>query len=309
MIRRFTLDSNYDELKLSVLEITPEAPRCRAIVQLVHGMTEHKERYVPFMQYLAQNGFCCVMHDHRGHGESVKSDDDLGYMYEGGWRALVDDVRVVNNWIRRQYPGTKIIMLGHSMGSMAVRSFVKRYDSRIDALIVCGSPSYNPAVVAGMALAKIEGWIMGSRHRSRLLTGIAFGAINKPYADEGVRNAWICSNRRVLEEYNADPKCNYLFTDNGYFNLFGLMRDCYNSDGWAMRHSELPVHFISGGDDGCRVSDRAFAKAVDAMRSVGYSNVTSHLFPHMRHEILNETRRDEVWQHVLANIEKFLRWA
>ena len=124
-----------------------------------------------------------------------------------------------------------------------------------------------------------------------------------------MRNAWICSNRRVLEEYNADPKCNYLFTDNGYFNLFGLMRDCYSSDGWAMRHSELPVHFISGGDDGCRVSDRAFAKAVDAMRSVGYSNVTSHLFPHMRHEILNETRRDEVWQHVLANIEKFLRWA
>lgn len=308
MIRRFTIESKYDEVQLSVLEMEPEAPRCRAVVQLVHGMTEYKERYLPFMQYLAKNGYRCVMHDHRGHGESVKSADDLGYMYDGGWRALVDDVRIVNNWIRRQYPGTKIVLFGHSMGSLAVRSFVRRYDSRVDALIVCGSPSYNPAVFAGMALAKVEGWIMGSHHRSRLLTSIAFGAMNKQYADEGLKNAWLCCNRKVVEAYNADPKCNYLFTDNGYFNLFGLMRDCYNLDGWVMRNSTLPVLFISGGDDGCRVNDRAFARAVDAMRRVGYRRVSSHLFPRMRHEILNEINSAEVWKYVLDAIDKSLSW-
>lgn len=81
------LKASADNLDLAVAYIEPKG-NPRGIVQLVHGMCEHKERYYPFMEFLSENGYVCVIHDHRGHGGSVKCADDLGYMYEGGWDGM-----------------------------------------------------------------------------------------------------------------------------------------------------------------------------------------------------------------------------
>ena len=79
---RITLNSAFDGLPLSVMLVRPEGePRC--LVQLAHGMCEHKERYQPFMEFLASRGCLCVIHDHRGHGASVRSAEDLGYFLLG----------------------------------------------------------------------------------------------------------------------------------------------------------------------------------------------------------------------------------
>ena len=118
-----TIKSRADGLELSVLEIAPEG-KLRGIVQLVHGMSENKERYQPFMEYLAAEGFLTVIHDHRGHGASVRQKQDLGYMYGGGAEALLDDISLINETLRKKYPELPLILFGHSMGSLAVRSFV-----------------------------------------------------------------------------------------------------------------------------------------------------------------------------------------
>lgn len=148
-----TIKSRADGLELSVLEIAPEG-KLRGIVQLVHGMSENKERYQPFMEYLAAEGFLTVIHDHRGHGASVRQKQDLGYMYGGGAEALLDDISLINETLRKKYPELPLILFGHSMGSLAVRSFVKEHDDCVDALIVCGSPSRNPALPLGRFLGK-----------------------------------------------------------------------------------------------------------------------------------------------------------
>ena len=121
-INSFTLDASAEGLTLAALESVPDATGAapRGVIQLVHGMCEHKERYVPLMEFFSAHGLVCVIHDNRGHGASVKSPDDLGYMYDGGWQALVEDVRVVNDWIHARYPDLKVILYGHSMGSMIV---------------------------------------------------------------------------------------------------------------------------------------------------------------------------------------------
>ena len=165
-----------------------------------------------------------MIHDHRGHGASVKSPEDLGYMYEGGWKAMVEDVRVVNDWIHDQYPDLKVILYGHSMGSMVVRSFVKQYDDRISALLVSGCPVDNPAKGAGKALAWLFGQQKGWHFRPALLQKMSFGAYNKPFADEGWAAAWVCSDPETLKDYHADPLCQYVFTANGFYNLMGLMQ-------------------------------------------------------------------------------------
>ena len=295
--RTFTLRSAHDDLDISVMAVTPESST-KAIIQLVHGMCEYKERYVPFMEFLCSEGYACVIHDHRGHGASVKSADDLGYFYGGGWNGIVSDILTVNEDIRKMYPESPVYLFGHSMGSLAVRSFTKRYDNLIDGLIVCGSPSRNPAAGAGRMLAKVIAAFKGDRHRPAIIQKIAFEGFNRNFKDEG-RNAWLSTEKENVRKYNADPLCSYQFTANGFIGLFDLMLDTYSSKGWAPSNAGLPIHFIAGSDDPCITSLKDFKAAAEHMTKVGYANVTSHTYDGLRHEILNETGKEMVWNDIL----------
>ena len=299
MMKELTLPASADDLALSVLAGAPDATP-RGLVQLVHGMCEHKERYIPLMDFLTGHGYVCVIHDHRGHGASVKAERDLGFLYEGGWEAMVEDVRVVSDWALEQWPGLEYTLLGHSMGSMVVRSFAKRYDERLDRLFVCGSPSDNPAKTMGRTLAWIFSRVRGGHFRPKLLQQLSFGTFNKPYENEGWPAAWVCSNKEILVEYHKDPLCTYQFTANGFAGLMGLMQDCYSPKGWKVSRPEMPVHFISGAEDPCRGSDQAIEAAAEMMRRVGYRHVDLNLYPGMRHEILYETDHQVVWDDILA---------
>lgn len=307
-MKEFTINASSDGLDLAVALVEPEG-NPKGLVQFVHGMCEHKERYYPFMEWLAAEGYACVIHDNRGHGASVRTHEDLGYMYDGGWKAMVEDVKVVGDWARARYPGLKFTLFGHSMGSMVVRSYAKRYDDTLDRLFICGSPSDNPAKGAGKALAAITGILRGWHYRSRLMLAMSFGTYNKPFEGEcdadgrPYHSAWVCSNKKILDEYHKDPLCQFIFTANGYYNLMGLMEDCYSRNGWKVGNPALPIRFISGADDPCRISDKDFAKAVRSIEDAGYSNVGSKLYPGMRHEILNETDMLTVWNDVLKALQ------
>ncbi len=295
------LKSPADGLELSVLVREAEGGT-GSTVQLVHGMCEHKERYIPFMDFLAAHGYTCVIHDHRGHGASVKDPADLGYMYGGGWKAMVEDIGAVAEWTASAFPGRRRNLLGHSMGSMAVRSFTKRHDDMIDNLFVVGSPSDNPAKGAGRFLAGCISLFRGSRHRPALLQKLSFGSYNKPFRDEGWHSAWVCSDKSILEEYHNDPLCQFRFTANGFSNLMGLMQDCYSPRGWKMANPGLPVHFLSGADDPCMISEKDMMKAVGLMKKVGYASAEVRLYPGMRHEILNENGKETVWNDILERL-------
>ena len=285
------------------MAITPESSP-KAIIQLVHGMCEYKERYVPFMEFLCSEGYACVIHDHRGHGASVKSADDLGYFYGGGWNGIVSDILTVNEDIRKMYPESPVYLFGHSMGSLAVRSFTKRHDDRLDGLIVCGSPSRNPAAGAGKMLAKIIAALKGERHRPALIQKIAFDGFNKRFSSEGP-NAWLSTDKENVRSYNADPLCGYCFTGNGFMGLFDLMMDTYSSDGWKLSKPELPVRFIAGSDDPCITSLKDFEAAVGHMKAMGYANVTAKTYEGLRHEILNEVGREIIWQDVASLLDRW----
>ena len=301
----FYLNASADGLKLGCLAFLPKGRERKpeGVVQLVHGMCEHKERYIPFMEFLNENGWACVIHDHRGHGESVKSEEDLGYFYEGGHSAMVEDIKVVNDWIRNKFPGQKLVLLGHSMGSMAVRAFVKKYDCQIDSLIVCGSPSDNPAKGLGIAVCKMIAFFKGWHCRPAIMQKLSLDGYQKGLEAEGP-NAWICKDKEVRDLYNKDRLCTFRFTCNGFRNLLELMKVCYAPEGWTMRRPELPIWFISGAEDPCRTDDKQFGQAVEAMRKVGYRNVTETTYQNMRHEILNEIDKENVWNNILTFIKK-----
>lgn len=303
----FSIPSAADSLPISVCIATPpQNVETKAVVQLVHGMCEHKERYYPFMDFLTQNGYACIIHDHRGHGGSVQSTDDLGYFYEAGYLGMIDDVLTVGNIAREKFPQKPFFLFGHSMGSMVVRAYTKRYDNTIDGLIVCGSPSYNAGAAIGESLAANYAKKYGGHYRPVKLQKLSFGSFNKKFKEEASPNAWICSDPEIVAAYDANPLCNYQFTANGFENLFALMQDAYGTKDWNNTHPTLPVWFISGEDDPCLINTGKFKQAVKRMEKAGYTDVTYKLYPDMRHEILNEKDKEIVWNDILNHLNEWL---
>lgn len=297
------IKSACDELMLDVLTIVPDG-EIKGIVQISHGMAEHKERYIPFMEFLAQNGYVTVIHDHRGHGKSVKSKADLGYFYEENAEYVVEDLHQITTFIKNKYPNQKVILLGHSMGSMIVRKYIKKYDNDIDKLIVCGSPSKNPLVDLALLLVKILKAFKGEHYRSNLVQKLAFGKYGKKFQQSKSENVWICSDNKVVNNYDDDELCGFTFTLNGFSNLFHVMKDIYSKKDWALSHKNLPILFIAGADDQVIINEKKWLESQEFLKNLGYENIEKILYPNMRHEILNEINKDVVWKDVYEWIEK-----
>lgn len=291
--QEFCFESFQDGLTLHGTILVPEHPI--GILQVVHGMSEHHKRYLPFMRKMCAHGWICVAHDHRGHGESIRNEEDLGYFYDQSGTYVVEDVHQLTYMMKKQFPSLPYVLFGHSMGSLIVRCYCKKYDYELDGLIVCGSPSHNPAALAGQLLASVLAKVKGDHDRNAFIQTLAFGAMSKKYAQEGSENAWVCSNQDVIHAYDADPLCGFVFTLNGFLSLFHLMRNTYDPDDWKLLNPTLPIFFIAGAQDPCIASESKFADAGNFMRQVGYRNVKSKLYPGMRHEILNETKRELVY--------------
>ena len=301
-IEKIKIKSNQDGLELDVMLIKPEG-EIKGIVQISHGMAEHKERYKLFMEYLASCGYIAIIHDHRGHGASVKKHEDLGYFYDDKAEYIVDDLHQITTYIKEEYPDKKLILFGHSMGSMVVRKYIKKYDKDIDKLIVCGSPSQNPYAGLALAVVKILKIFKGEYHRSNLIQKLAFGTYNKNIENPISENAWVCANEETVKEYDKDELNGFVFTLNGFQNLFTLMRDIYGKQGWELNNKELPIFFIAGADDPVIISSKDWQKAQNFLKDLGYQNVSGKLYQGMRHEILNEKDKKRVFEDVLKWIE------
>jgi alpha-beta hydrolase superfamily lysophospholipase len=293
----FYIKSKYDDLNIAVCVVRPEG-RPTAVLQFAHGMCGHKERFEPVMEYLAERGIVCIASDHRGHGGSVKDTRDFGYFYSGGYKALVQDMRDVVEWGLNEFPGLPYYLLGHSMGSLAARVLVKQDDSGLSGLIICGSPSWNPLSIFGRALTGMFCITGLGRLRPKLLQKITSGSYNRKFSSEG-SEAWTCSDPEVRKIFTENPLCNFRFTMNGVNNLLKMMGETYDTRGWKVTHPDMPVRFISGVEDPCMISEKKFHQAVWAMHKAGYENVSSSLYDNMRHEVLNEINKVEVWNEIL----------
>jgi len=115
--REFEFTSDFDGLVVSAVIAAPSG-NVNGVVQIVHGMNEYKERYFPFMDYLAEEGFITVIHDNRGHGKSICSPDDLGFMYRAGGKGFVSDIAQLNGIIKKRFPELPLFLIGHSMGTV-----------------------------------------------------------------------------------------------------------------------------------------------------------------------------------------------
>lgn len=300
--KTITLPSACDNLDLDILYVVPSGT-IKGLVQLSHGMAEHKERYRDFMSFLADRGYLVFINDHRGHGESVKNDLDYGYFYDQKGDYIVNDLYHLSLYFKKEYPGLPLYLFGHSMGSLVVRKYLQHYDDTIDKLIVCGSPSRNPLVKFALLLTDIMIFFKGDRYRSPLINDLAFGSFDKRFAGD-LTNRWLSVNEENVKEYNQSKKNGFIFTLNGFRNLFLLMIDVYDKHRYQVKKPELPILFIAGKDDPVIGSMDKWHQAIMFLKKCGYKDVEGIAYEDMRHEILNEKERLIVYKDVGHFMEK-----
>lgn len=285
----FKLISDCDGLKLDVTMFVPK--KIKGIVQLSHGMVECKEYYYDFMRYLTTNGYVTIINDHRGHGKSVKSDDDLGYFYDETAEYIVEDLHQITKYVKDKFPGKKVILFGHSMGSLVVRKYIKKYDYEIDKLIVCGSPSENKLAGFGVNLTKIFKKIKGEKYRSNFLNRLS----GLPDKDK----SWLSKDSDYVNKYMNDKYCSFVFTTNGFMNLTKLMVDVYSKKNWILKNKDLPIFFIAGREDLVIRNEKAWMKSIKFLKDIGYKNIEYKLYDDMRHAIVLEKNKELVYDDIM----------
>ncbi len=275
----------------------------RGIFHLVHGMTEYIGRYKPLFESLASAGYLCVGYDNLGHGNTAR-EEDLGFIAsKNGWNYLVDDVKLFADSIKADYPNLPYILMGHSMGSFITRIAVSRYIDLTDKYICCGTAGSNPASSAGIMLCNIIKAFRGERAISSFLENMAFGGYNKRF-DGDTKYEWLTKDREIIDKYAADKFCTFHFTVSAMHDLITLIKVCNSKKCFNGTKHDLPILLIAGDMDPVGNYGKGIKEVYDKYKAFGKSNISIILYENCRHEIHNDSCRQQMTEDILKFITK-----
>ena len=278
----------------------------RGVLQIVHGIAEHVERYDHFAEFMTAQGYVVVAEDHMGHGKSVNGDGIQGY-FHGGWFCAVEDTWQLTQKTKAEYPDLPYILLGHSMGSFMVRNILYLHpDSGIDEVIISGT-CWQPAA-AMPAIVKIMETacrVVGERNPSPKLQKLVFGSYNARVEHFRTPLDWVSRDSRIVDTHPMMQ---------GFQPKAGLLRDMMvgitsveQPNNLAKMKRDLPVFFVAGGDDPVGNYGKGVQTCANAFLKAGMADVSLRIYPLCRHEILNEINKEEIFGDILEWIEKRYR--
>ena len=273
----------------------PSDNTIRGVVQIAHGMMDYIGRYKLVAEALCAEGYVLAGNDHLGHGDSVKSAEDYGFFAsQGGYKFVIDDVKKMNDLLHKEFPSVPVVLLGHSMGSFISRLYAVKYPDSIRGLIIHGTAGPNPATGAGTLLVKLLRAIKGERHRSRFVCSMADGGYNKGFDPSEGDGAWLTRDPKMVADRIGNPKNDFIFTLAGYEDLFTMLGQC-NDQSWFREFPKgLPTLVVSGEEDPVGDFGKGVRYVYDNLKKNG-ADVQLKLYPGARHELFNETNRDEVF--------------
>lgn len=277
--------TNTDGFDTFVRILTCDKPK--AIVQLVHGVAEHSGNYLDFANFLNKNGYIVVIGDHRGHGKSISTAYPNGYMKRS--EELIDDDIMIAKYMKNEYPGLKYYMLGHSMGSMVARLFLRENDDLLDKLIVTGTVPVNKAAALGVFYYNLGCFYLGDKAESRLIDAIV-GAKGLDFISYSPQNIEIKAN---------DPLRIFKFKIGYSKTLIEINKLLGQKPKYKCKNPKLEIYNMVGEDDIITKGEKGVRDSLDFLKEIGYKNIKSKTYKGMRHEILNETNNEMVYQDIL----------
>ena len=307
----FQFLSKDGKTKIHAVKWMPDHGKVRAIMQISHGMVEYIERYDEFACYLAQRGFLVVGNDHVGHGSSVTQESEWGYFTDKKpSETVVADLYQVTRIVSSQYPDCPYFILGHSMGSFLLRRYLTLHSETVTGAVICGTGSQpDVATVFGMFACGLIRMFRGGHHRSSFLTNAAFGKSYAAFDKTGAEpsKSWLSKNEESVRAYYNDPRCTFMFTVNGYYGLLSTLWYVNQMKYIRKIRKNLPVFFIAGKEDPVGDFGEGVKKVCAQYRQAGIRDVKIKLYENDRHEILQETDREQVFEDVYQWCKKRMR--
>lgn len=299
----FSFLSSDGKTKIHAVRWSPDSGEYQAVFQIVHGMVEFIERYSDFANYLTEQGFLVVGHDHLGHGASVVTKEDWGYIAkEQGSSCMVRDIHKLRIMTERKNPDIPYFILGHSMGSYLVRKYITKYGEHLSGVIIVGTGTVPEKVCNfGMKLLKAMARFLGWHYRNPLLEKLFFfGPFNEFDMDgSNPQNSWLTKDIEIVKKYYSDERCTFKFTVNGYYNL--LQTIAYDSRRKNIEKipKALPIFLLSGDRDPVGNFGKGVRKVERQLKKAGIRDLSCKLYRNSRHEILNELDRKNVYEDIV----------
>jgi alpha-beta hydrolase superfamily lysophospholipase len=300
----FWLTAN-DHSRLYVNQWLPDAPP-KALIMVSHGMAEHGGRYVRLAEALCGAGYGVFALDQRGHGRTA-DEGTLGLFAEqDGWNKVVGDLASLNQHIGQQLPGVPIILVGHSMGSYIAQAYLLHHSASLHGAVLSGS-NFQPVALyrAARLITRAERLRQGLRGRSALIECLSFGSFNQAFKPNRTAFDWLSRDQDEVDRYLHDPLCGFRCTNQLWFDLLGGLQQISKASNLAQIDPGLPILVIGGECDPVSEGKRLKSLA-HALREAGCQNLQLNIYPQARHEVFNETNRDEVTADVLTWLDQAL---
>lgn len=290
-LEEFTLDAP-DGHRIATYLWPAEASR--GLVQIAHGMAEYGGRYGAVAEALNADGWSVIAHDHRGHGPSCRG-ADLGHFADaGGWRRVLEDLRLVRAHGRERAPEGPVTLLGHSMGSFIALSDQIDAGGSVDGLVLSASNQGGGALVhAGLAAAKVERLRQGRRGKSKLLAFLSFGSFNKGFEGR-TEFDWLSRDEANVDRYIADPRCGFSCSNQLWVDLLETLIDLGKPERLRRLPGDLPIYLFAGDRDPVSDGGVGVRGLEKLLKGAGVEEVERRLYPEGRHEMFNETNADDV---------------
>ena len=296
----FYFQSSTGRTSIHALKCVPDS-KPRAVVQIAHGIAEHIDRYRPFMEFLADNGFVVAGNDHLGHGKSIRVPEEQGFFAEkDGWWRVVDDMDKLHDIMSKEYPELPYVLFGHSMGSFLTRTYLIKHPDKYDGVILSGTGHQSPALVlGGNAAASVMAKLNGAMGDGAKLDSLAFGSYLSKIENPRTKFDWLSRDAEQVDKYIADPLCGFVGKIGLYRDMMQGIKFITDKKNIAQMNKEKPVYFMSGNGDPVGDYGKGVVRAYKAFCDAGLHDVFMRLYPGGRHEMLNETNKEQVYQDIL----------
>ena len=281
------------------LYTVPDVP-VRAVIQLVHGMTEYVGRYEHVAKFYAEHGIAFAGNDHLGHGHSIAEGETRGHYGEKDGRLnVLKDIHTFNGMLRERFAGLPLILYGHSMGSFYARWYAEVWPETISALIISGTAGPSLTNFAGARVLSVLAKTMGETAVSQKVVHLVHG---KPKPGEDP-NGWLTRDTAWRDELLSDGMGGFTFTVGTYREMVKVL-DHVSSKRWAQHiPKKLPILLIAGDQDPVGNCGKGVRDVWQLLGDAGIEDLTCQIWEGGRHEMHNETNRDEVFDYCLGWIE------
>lgn len=272
-----------------------------AVVQIVHGMAEHINRYDGFAKFLASKGFFVVGHDHLGHGKSVRDESELGFFHnEKGGKYIIQDMHKIRKSVERKYNDIPYYILGHSMGSFCLRNYISVYGDGVKGAIIMGTGQV-PATLVASGRTFLNGLekVNGSTYRSNIVDSKIFKDYNKDIENLRTSKDWLTRDEAEVDKFIADPLCDFHFTLRAYDDFLSILGYIAKTKNFNKIPKDLRILVISGDKDPVGKWGRDPEKVAEMFINNDFNDVTLKLYKDARHEVLNEINKSEVYNDIL----------